>query len=487
MAEILQPWIGGAFASGYWATSDYFSPIDGSRLWSAVESDGEVAGLAVSAAREAFHRNRGASTASRVAWLTKAAAEIERNRETIARSIVAAVGKPMKAALFELSRSVSLVAECAHEIAAMRGETLPLDASEAGKGRYGLTRRVPLGVVLCVTPFNAPSNLLLQKVAPAIAAGNAVIVKPAPEGLQAAILIGQAFAVAGLPSGLLNIVPGGGEAATALAAHPGVDAVSLTGGNRAAEALVRAAGPKRFVAELGSNSAAIVCADADVVLAADRLAVSAFEASGQQCISAQRIFVDASVFDRFVALFIAAAAKLKVGDPFDKSTDIGPMVNARGADRIEAMLEDARHGGAVVALSGSRAGDTLGPTILTHVRTSCRVMTEEAFGPVAIVNPFSDLSEAVQAANATPYGLQASCFTRDLGVVYRIYEELDVGSIWINEGTRFRLDNYPFGGTKASGFGREGVRYAIEEMSQWKFLGISLPANTSPEAAKIVC
>jgi acyl-CoA reductase-like NAD-dependent aldehyde dehydrogenase len=178
-----------------------------------------------------------------------------------------------------------------------------------------------------------------------------VIIKSAPEGLQTAILISQAFAAAGLPAGLLNVVPGGSKTAITLAAHPGIDAISLTGGNKAAEALVKAAGPKRFLAELGSNSAAIVCADADVAFAADRLAVSAFEASGQQCISTQRIFVDTSVLDRFVALFVEAAIKLKVGDPFDMSTDIGPMVNAGAADRIEAMLEDARRGGANFALS----------------------------------------------------------------------------------------------------------------------------------------
>jgi acyl-CoA reductase-like NAD-dependent aldehyde dehydrogenase len=478
MVDVLMPRIGGASLDVALPTLDQTSPIDGSALWRAVQSDADTAAAAVAAAQRAFAAHRRTPVATRAAWLEQAAAKILVAKEDIARSIVAAVGKPLRAAMFEASRSADFVRACAHEIVGLRGETLPLDAVAAGKGRYGQTKRVPLGVVLAITPFNAPANLLVQKIAPAIAAGNAVIVKPAPEGLQTAILIAEAFEAAGLPIGLINVIPGGPDTALALARHPGIAALTLTGGNRAAEALAAALGPRRFVAELGSNSAAIVCADADVLLAAERLAVSAFEASGQQCISAQRIFVDEAVFAEFVERFVAAAKKLKVGDPYDMATDIGPMVNARSADRIEALLRDAEQTGATLALPAKRNGCIVSPAVVTDAPATCRLMTEEAFGPVAIVNRFGKLDDVIKAANATPYGLQAACFTSNLHTAYRMFEELDVGSVWINEGTRFRLDIYPFGGTKSSGFGREGVRYAIEEMSQWKFLGISLPAGT---------
>ena len=334
---------------------------------------------------------------------------------------------------------------------------------------------MPYGVVGAITPFNAPTNLLVQKVAPALAMGNAVVVKPAPQGVETALIVARAFQRAGLPDGLFNIVPGNRETARALAAHPDVAVVTFTGGTAAGDALARAAGAKKFVAELGSNAANIVCADADLDDAATRIAGSAFEASGQQCISAQRIIVDRAVLDDFLGRFVAAAKALTVGEASDEATAVGPMVSVQAADRVQAMIDDAVERGGTLALAPTRRDAILGPAIVVDPPREARLMSEEAFGPVAVVIPADGVEDALAIANDSEFGLQGACFTRDLATAFRVADELDVGSLWINEGSRFRLDTYPFGGSRRSGFGREGVRYAMEELSQLKFIGIRLP------------
>ena len=304
--------------------------------------------------------------------------------------------------------------------------------------------------------------------------GNAVVVKPAPQGVDVALIIARAFQRAGLPDGLFNVVPGNRETARALAAHPRVSVVTLTGGTAAGEAIARAAGAKKIVAELGSNAANIVCADADLEDAARRIAGSAFEASGQQCISAQRVIVEQPVLEEFTGLFVAAARALKVGPADDEDTAVGPMVSMAAADRVQGLIDDAVAKGARLALAPERKDAILGPAILVEPPDEARLMREEAFGPVAVVIPAVDLDDALRIANDSEFGLQGACFTRSLETAFRVSDELDVGSLWINEGSRFRLDSYPFGGVGASGYGREGVRYAMEEMSQLKFTGIRL-------------
>ena len=255
--------------------------------------------------------------------------------------------------------------------------------------------------------------------------------------------------------------------------------MTLTGSTAAGEAIAQAAGAKPIVAELGSNAPNIVCADADLEDAATRIAGSAFEASGQQCISAQRVIVEAPVVDRFVELFIAAASKLKVGDADDEETAVGPMVSEAAADRVEGLIADAVEKGARLALIPERRGAILGPAIVVDAPAGSRLLHEEAFGPVAVVITAADLDDALGIANDSPFGLQGACFTSNLETAFRVSDELEVGSLWINDGSRFRLDNYPFGGVGASGYGREGVRYAMEELSQLKFTGIRLAGKPS--------
>jgi acyl-CoA reductase-like NAD-dependent aldehyde dehydrogenase len=469
------PWIGGAADVGAEATfSPLVSPIDMTVASEIVESDAGIIDTAVKHAHAAFLKHQDATIAKRVEWLMAAADAIDKIEVELIRSLIRVIGKPRRAATFEAKRAGAFIRACAAQLSHLGGEVLPLDAIAAGAGRFGFTTRVPYGVVAAVTPFNGPVNLLVQKLAPALAMGNAVVVKPSPPGTEVALLLAEAVKKGGLPDGLFNVVPGGRQTALVLAAHPLVGALTVTGSTAAGNELARAAGAKRFVAELGSNAANIVCADADLADAATRMAGAAFEASGQQCISAQRVIVEQPVFEKFLDLFVAAAKKLKVGDPEDSATDVGPMISAAAADRVEGMIADAVAKGARLVLKPERRGCILGPAIVAEAPANARLMGEEAFGPVVVVQPVADVEAALALANSSEFGLQGACFTASLETAFKVSRKLEVGSLWINEASRFRLDTYPFGGVGASGFGREGVRYAMEEMSQWKFTGIRL-------------
>lgn len=427
---------------------------------------------AVGRAAAAFARHRKAPRHLRVAWLRAAAEALRGHQEELARIVCEDVGKPIRAARFEAGRGAAFLEATASAAAELGSEMLPLDSVAAGAGAIGMTRREPYGVVAGITPFNAPINLLLQKVAPAIAMGNAIVVKPAPAGTRVALRLARIFADAGLPEDLFLVVTGDRAAALALAAHPQVAAVTFTGGTEAGDALARAAGAKKFLAELGSNAANIVMADADIETAAKKLALAGFEASGQQCISAQRILVQRAVHDRLLERLTAAASALKCGPAEDPDTDLGPMVHEAAADRVMALVQDATDRGARLALAPRRAGATVSPAVLADVPQDARLWQEEVFGPVVLVAPFDTVDEAITTANDCRFGLQAAVFTNDLTAAMRFAEDLEVGALWINEPSRFRLDIYPFGGVKESGVGREGVRYALEELSQIKFIGI---------------
>lgn len=452
---------------------DLLDPQDGSPVAHLTEAGEHGVAYAVERAATAFRTHRASTRHQRATWLRAAADAVMKANDRLAEIISRDVGKPIRVARIEVRRGAEFLEACAGVVLNIGGEeVVPLDAAAAGAGHFGFTRRVPFGVVGAITPFNAPLNLLVQKVGPAIAAGNAVVAKPAPSGTRTALALAALCVEAGWPAGLFNVVPGDRATALALAAHPGVGAISFTGGTAAGEALVKVAGLKKFVAELGSNAANIVLADADVQGAASRIAAAAFEASGQQCISAQRVLVEQPVFEPFLAAFVEAAGKLKVGRADDPATDIGPMVHRGAADRVMAMVEDALARGARSALEGRQDRCTVSPSILVDVARDARLWREEVFGPVALVTAVADIDEALRLANDSPFGLQGAVFTRSLSSAFRFSDEFDVGALWVNEASRFRLDMYPFGGMKLSGTGREGVRYAIEELSQIKFTGI---------------
>jgi acyl-CoA reductase-like NAD-dependent aldehyde dehydrogenase len=471
---VLMPWIGASSLIKDSACSKLISPVDQSVVSEMIESNEAVIDRAVQHAHAAFLKHRDATTAKRIEWLLASADAIDKIENEIVRSLIRYIGKPKRAATFEAKRVGAFIRACAAQVPHLMGEVLPLDITPTGAGRFGFTTRIPYGVVAAVTPFNGPANLLIQKVAPALAVGNAVVVKPSPPGTEVALLIAEAMKKAGLPEGLFNVVPGGRNTAKLLVAHPLVAVVTVTGSTAAGNDLARAAGAKKFVGELGSNAANIVCADADLTDAATRLAGAAFEASGQQCISAQRVIVERACYDRFLPLFVEASKKLKVGDPDDTTIDVGPMVSTQAADRVEALINDAVQKGGKLVLKPERRGAILGPAIIAEAPPNARLMSEEAFGPVVVVQPVADVDAALALANSSEFGLQGACFTQSLETAFKVSRKLNVGSLWINEASRFRLDTYPFGGVGASGFGREGVRYAMEELSQWKFTGLRL-------------
>ena len=471
-----QSWIDGKPYNATGAPSEkLLSPWDNSLVATVSMADKLTINKAVASSRLAFQKSRQVTPAVRADWLRRAADEIDHIKDDIAEITMRALGKPRRACGVEAGRVSQLMRLCAEELLRMEGEVLPLDALPMGKGRFGFTRHHPHGVIAAFTPFNAPSNLLMQKVAPAIAMGNSVVVKPAFEGVGEALLIAECFTKAGVPDGIINVTPCRRDVTPCLVGHPDVSLVTLTGGTAAGNALAKAAGAKPFIGELGGNSANIVCGDADIEDAALRITPSAFEASGQQCISAQRIIVEESVLEEFLKFFVAAAKTLKVGDPTLPDTDVGPMVNSEAADRVEQMVSEAVAAGAREALPLRRERAIIFPTILVNAPSEARVIGEEIFGPIAVVIPATDLSHAIEIANDSEFGLQSSCFTSSLETAFRVSEELHVGSLWINEGSRFRMDTTPFGGVGSSGFGREGVKYAMEELSYIKFTGIRFP------------
>ncbi len=447
-------------------------PQDNAVIGQIAESGPDGVATAVTSARAAFLAHRKTAMAVRIGWLKAAAAAMRTAVDEIVALISEDVGKPVRMARFEVNRGIDFIEACIAAVPQLKGEVLALDAAAAGAGLTGLTRRVPYGVVGGITPFNAPVNLLLQKVMPAIAIGNSIVAKPALAGTRVALKLAEMFVDAGWPAGMFNVVTGDRATALALAAHPDVAAISFTGGTAAGHDLVRAAGARKFLAELGSNAANIVLADADLAVAATKIASAGFEASGQQCISAQRILVDRTVRDQFLPDFIKAAQALKVGDISDPTTDIGPMVHQGAAERVMAMVEDALARGAKAVLAPKREGAQVSPGILIDVPRDARLWKEEVFGPIVIVAAFDTVDEALELANDSDFGLQGAVFTRSLANALRFADDFDVGSLWINEASRFRLDMYPFGGVKQSGIGREGVQYAMEELSQIKFVGI---------------
>jgi len=355
------------------------------------------------------------------------------------------------------------------------GEVVAMDVVDAGVNRFGYTLRVPVGVVAAIVPSNSPINLGANKIAPALAMGNAVVLKPAEQTPLSALRLAQLMADAGVPAGAFNVVIGSvREVAEPLVADARVRMVSATGSTAAGLAITRGAGIKKLALELGSSAANIVCADADVAAAARSLATSAYLSSGQACISAQRLIVHESIVGAFTEAFIAAAEAMVIGDPRDPATEIGPMISRRSVERLIEWIDEARRLGARVLCGGERHLRTIRPTLLADVPQGARLCHEEAFGPVATLATFGSLDEAIALANASPFGLQAGVFTRDLATMHRVAAQVDVGALWVNESSRYRQDNYPFGGMKLSGIGREGVRYAMDEMSELKFVGVKL-------------
>lgn len=430
---------------------------------------------AISAARSAAEVMAELPAHRRSAILSRAAALIQERKEDLARTIAAEAGKALKYARIEVERAFSTFTIAAEEARRVHGETIPLDGVPAGEGYFGFWTRRPVGVIAAISPFNFPLNLVAHKVAPALAAGNSVVLKPASTTPVTAVKLCAILEEAGLPPGALNLVVGSGKTVGEwLVSDPRVDKVTFTGSPAVGRRITQIAGIKKVTLELGNTSPVIVAPDADLDLVAKRCAVGAYYNSGQVCISVQRIYSQQGIFDPFTERFVQASQEMVVGDPLDERVDVGPMIDPAEVDRIESWVDEARQGGARVLTGGRRTETVYWPTVLTDVQPQMKVVAEEAFAPVASVIPYADFEEALRQADATQYGLQASVFTRDIQRVFQAIRRLNFGGVIINDTPAFRADHMPYGGNRQSGLGREGVRFAIEEMTNIQMVAIRL-------------
>jgi acyl-CoA reductase-like NAD-dependent aldehyde dehydrogenase len=420
--------------------------------------------------------------AARAAILERAARLAGEHRAAIARLIALELGKPVKDGTGELDRVADTFAVCAAEARRIGGETLPVAGWARGVGDTALTYRAPAGVALAITPFNAPANLLAHKLGASFAAGNTTLVKAPPQAPATTAAMVALLLEAGMPAQAVQLLHGGGEAGAALCAAPEVSVISFTGSPETGAAVARAAGAKRLVLELGGNAATIVCADADVGHAARTCARTGYTNSGQSCISVQRVYVQAALFEEFLDGFTAEVAGLTVGDPLDPATDVGSMVDEDAAARVEKWAGQAVARGARLLLGGTRDGATLHPTILAAPPEDSSVVADEVFGALVAVLPFDELGEVIETCNRSRYGLQAGLFTGDLATVITAWRELQVGGLVVNGSSNYRLDHVPFGGVKDSGFGREAPAPLIDDFTVVKTLllrGMSIWGNES--------
>ena len=421
---------------------------------------------AIAAAAAGFEETRSLPAHRRAEVLRKLRDRIEDRRAEFVETIIGEAGKPRRFAEAEVERGLTTVRLASEEATRFEGEVVPVDIEPRGEGAFCAVRRFPVGPITAITPFNFPLNLALHKVAPALAAGNPVILKPSPRTPITADLLARAVESSGWPKRAFSLVHADPDVARPLWTDERIRFVSFTGSDAVGWKIKEEANRKKVTLELGGNAAAIVCEDADVEDAAGRLATAAFAYGGQVCIKAYRLFVARPIYEPFVAALLEAAKQLEPADPADPGTILGPMIDAENGTRIESWVEEAREAGAKILLPFRRDGTKLWPIVAADVPRGAKLREREVFGPVATVEAFDQFDDAVARANDSRYGLQASVFTRDISNAMKAFDRLEVGGVIVNDAPTLRIDNFPYGGTKASGFGREGVRYAIEEMTE---------------------
>jgi acyl-CoA reductase-like NAD-dependent aldehyde dehydrogenase len=450
------------------------APYDGVVMGRVFQARREHAEAAIAAAVKAFGTTRRLPAFERQRVLRRVAESLTHRKEEIARTLAQEAGKPLKAARTEVDRCIFTFTVAAEETTRIQGEYLSLDWQEFTAGRWGIVRRFPLGPIAGITPFNFPLNLVAHKVAPAIAAGCSMVLKPAPQTPMSAFLMAEAVQQAGWPDGGLNVLPLSNEDASLLVTDERIKLISFTGSAPVGWDIKNRAGKKKVVLELGGNAGVIVHGDADLAYAADRCVAGGFAYAGQTCISVQRILVERSAFQKFTDLLLAGVKNLRMGDPLDETTDLGPLIRERDAIRAYDWIQEAVRGGARLLCGGQRKGSMLEPTVLTGTLPEMKVNCQEIFGPVVTVEAYDDFSQAIKQINNSAYGLQAGIFTRDTKLLFTAYEELEVGGLIAGDVPAFRIDHMPYGGVKDSGLGREGLKYAIEEMTEPKLLVMNL-------------
>ncbi len=450
------------------------SPYDGSVAAEVYFAEKDQVLEAIAAAEEAFAMTRGLASYERSQALEKISAEISRRHEELARSIALQAGKPIRDSRVEVERAAGTFKAAAEEAKRLDGEMIPLDWIPAAQKRWGLVRRFPVGPLTAISPFNFPLNLVAHKVAPAMAAGNTVVLKPSSQVPATALLLAEIIASSGYPEGGVNVIPAGYKEAEPLLTDERIKMVTFTGSPAIGWDLKKQANKKKVTLELGGNAAVVVEPDTDLAFAVPRIVTGAFSYAGQICISIQRLFLHEKIYDAFMAEFLERTKKLAVGDPLDEKTDVGPMIDEAAARQTEEWVGEAVGKGARLLCGGKRRGTIYEPTVLENVRPELRISWLEAFAPIAVVYPYRDFEKALDGVNYSIYGLQAGVFTNDLKKAFHAFETLEVGGIILNDIPTFRADHMPYGGVKESGFGREGVRYALEEMTELRLLALNL-------------
>ena len=468
----------GFYLNGDWVTHGreavVTSPYDRSVVAVVSEADRDHVEVAIDSAVRAFAVTRKMPSYQRAAILRKITDGIGARREEFARTICQEAGKPIKTARIEVERAINTFQIAAEESTRIYGEYLPLDTLESTAGKWGLVRRFPLGPVFAITPFNFPLNLVAHKVAPAIAAGCPLILKPAPQTPVSSLLLAEIVHESGWPEGAFAVMPLSNDNAALLVADDRIKLLTFTGSAAVGWQLKSRAGKKRVTLELGGNAGVIVHSDADLAHAAQRCVAGGFSYAGQTCISVQRILVHRAVFDKFMGLLLEGVRKLKIGDPMQETTDVPPVIREQDAVRIVEWIEEAVMGGAKLLCGGKRLGAVVEPAVLTGSLPGMRVNCAEIFGPVVTVEPYVEFRDALGQLNDSAYGLQAGVLTRDAVLIQMAFEELEVGGIIVGDVPSFRVDQMPYGGVKDSGLGKEGLRYSIEDMTERKLLVMAL-------------
>lgn len=468
---------GGAFLEGRWETADRIlevrDPEDGVLLGTVCSSTAQDVRRAVSFIHRHLQEDDWALRDRREA-LERAGTLLTEDAKRFAEIIAAESSKTITEAEREVRRCIETLRLSAAASSELAGETLAFDDSMGGQDKIGWYQRKPVGIVAAITPFNDPLNLVAHKLGPALIGGNGVVLKPSGRTPLTGLAFIELLLEAGVPAGRLAAFVSGPGVSEAIVTDPQVDLISFTGGPKTADRIAAAAGAKKILSELGGNNATIVCADAEPAKAAESIVAGAFGVAGQNCLSVQRVYVHVSLFDQVLENVVAGTQALRVGAKLDRTTDVGPLISEAEARRVEEWVEEARAAGATVQVGGQRHGAFYQPTVLTDVPADALLIREEVFGPVVSIMPFIQISDAIQAANDSDYGLQAGVFTESIGLAMAIADKLHVGAVVINETSDVRIDSMPFGGFKKSGVGREGVKHAVREMTEPKSTIIKL-------------
>jgi len=468
------------YLAGQWVESpdvlDVSNPADGDApagaTYTATEAQYEAA---VEAAVAAFAVTRTLPAYERGRILREISAGIKGRREELGRTIALESGKPIRDALTEVDRAVLTFRLGAEEAERMTGELIPLDLMASSRDRVGITRRFPIGPIAAISPFNFPLNLAAHKLSPAIASSNPIVLKPPSADPLTMLTVAEIIDGVGVPEGMVSILPMTRALGDRMVADERFKLLTFTGSPAVGWPMKARAGKKKVVLELGGNAGVIVDESADLDWAARRSVIGAFSYAGQVCISVQRMFVHEAIYDAFLERFLAGVAALRVGDPLDPATDIGPMVDARQAERTMSWIKEAVADGGRILAGGTADGAFVTPTVLTEVPSAARVCTEEAFAPLVVVNKVSSLDAAIEAVNDSEFGLQTGVFSNDLAGTWRAFAGLDVGGVIINDIPTYRIDHMPYGGVKDSGLGREGLRWAIEDMTELRIMVLAQP------------